>query len=159
LRIATGLGLVILMASLASAKVRVDYERGVNLYKYRTYKWVHEPNTQNPFMRERLVRAIDAELRARGFQRSDCDACLAIAANFTTEEQQTLNTYYTGGGWGWGWGGGSGWATTYVETREVGTLVVDVLDGRTKKPLWRGVAVHTVSSKPDKASKKFQEEI
>jgi hypothetical protein len=157
-KIATGLGLFILVSGLAFGKVRIDYDHGVNFYKYRTYKWVQEPSPKNPFMKERLIKAIDAQLMAKGFEPSDCEACLAVSAKFTTEEQQTLNTYYSGGGWGWGWGG-SGWATTYVETREVGTLVVDLLDARTKKPLWRGVATHTVSSKPEKAAKKFREEI
>jgi hypothetical protein len=71
-----------------------------------------------------------------------------------TEDHQTLNTYYDnfGGGWGWRWGGfdGFGTATTTEQTYKVGTLVVDLFDTNTKKLIWRGSAMDTLSDKSEK---------
>ena len=159
-KIFIGLALTVLMAGLAfGRKVRTDYDHNVNFSKYRTFTWINEPNAQNPFMNQRMINAINGQLAARGLASSNRNADLAVSASFTTHEEQIVNTFYSGGGWGWGWGGGAGWATTTVETREIGTLVVDLLDAKTKQPLWRGVAVHSVSSRPDKASEKFRDKI
>ena len=60
---------------------------------------------------------------------------IAVAAFGTTREQPTLQTFYEGlgGGWFWRGFGDTGVATTTVENTPVGTLVVDMFDGGTKK--------------------------
>ncbi len=47
------------------------------------------------------------------------------------------------GGWGWGgWGWGGGWSggRSSMETYTEGTIVVDVLDTKTRTLVWRGIA-------------------
>ena len=62
--------------------------------------------------------------------------------NTTPREQPTLRTFYDGfPGWRWG---GFGEATTYVDNYEVGTLVIDMFDTRSKKLIWRGSASDTL---------------
>ena len=72
----------------------------------------------------------------------------------STQNQQTLNTFYDGFGGGWGWrrfGGRGFWeATTTTETYKVGTLVVDLFDTKTKQLIWRGAASDTLSNNSDK---------
>jgi Domain of unknown function (DUF4136) len=41
-------------------------------------------------------------------------------------------------------------------TYKVGTLVLDMYDTKTNKLMWRGTAVDTVSSKPEKNEKKLE---
>jgi len=41
-------------------------------------------------------------------------------------------------------------ATTTVDTYEVGTLVVDIFDARTKEAIWRGTSSKTLSGDPQK---------
>ena len=65
-----------------------------------------------------------------------------------THNRQTLNTFYNGFGGGWRWGG-FGNATTTVDNYKVGTLVLDMFDGQTKKLVWRGSASDTLSNKTD----------
>jgi Domain of unknown function (DUF4136) len=55
-----------------------------------------------------------------------------------------------GGGWFWRGFGGDGMATTTVENTPVGTLVVDIFDGSTKKLIWRGVDSKSLSGDPEK---------
>jgi hypothetical protein len=173
-RIIFGLCILVLGAGLAFGKVRTDYDHSVDFSKYRTFAWVQEPKPSNVFMKDRIVDAINAQLIGKGLEADNPqEADIAISASATTREVQTLNTYYSGGwggwgwdgcGWGWGWdgcgwGGGSGWATTTVDVHQEGTLIVDLVDAKTHRPLWRGMAVHTVSDKPEKATKKLQKEI
>jgi hypothetical protein len=68
-----------------------------------------------------------------------------------THNQQTLNTSTTVlRGWRWG---GFGDATTTTETYQVGTLVVDLFDAKTKTLIWRGSSSDTLSNNADKNTK------
>jgi hypothetical protein len=77
---------------------------------------------------------------------------IAIVAIETTQNQQTLNTFYDGFGGGWRWRGfgGFGDAMTTVDTYKVGTLIVDLFDAHAKTLLWRGSSSDTLSDKSDK---------
>jgi hypothetical protein len=66
-----------------------------------------------------------------------------------------------GGGYGWrgvgrgGFGGGGfGESTTTTETYQVGTLIVDLFDGKTKSLLWRGSASEDLSGNSNNNIKK-----
>ena len=96
-------------------------------------------------------------MQAKGWTLAD-SGDVALVANVSTSQQQSLDTFYTGGpmvGWGWrGWGGmGMGSATTTVRNYTVGTLVVDMFDAKTQQAVWRGVASDTISSSPEKMNK------
>jgi len=157
-RITVILGLLFLTATAAVAdKVTFDYDHNANFYKYKTFRWIQEPQTNEPFMRERIVQAVNAQLQMKGLR--PCSegetAGLVIGANLATEEKHTWETYYSGSGWGWG----GGWATTTVETYEVGTLTVDLFDANTKKLVWQGIATDTLSHKPEKRTREFDKQI
>jgi len=168
-KIIVGLSVFVLLAGPAFAKVRIDFDHSINFSKYRTFKWVQEPDPKNSFMKPRIINAVNGQLIGKGLEPDTSDADLVIKATSKTEEIPVWNTWYSGGmggwggcGWGWGgcgWGGGGGWATTTVDYRVEGTLVVELLDARTHQPVWRGVARHSVSSKPEKAAEKLQKEI
>ena len=155
-------------ASFAFAgKIRVDYDHSVNFSKYRTFMWVEKPQTENPFMEERIVNAVNLQLQARGLEPVKTGADLGISVTSSTEQKEIVSTYYDGfggwgwgPGWGWGWGwGGPGWATTYVDTYLEDTTVVDLIDIASEKRVWRGVSIGTISSKPEKATKKTAKRI
>jgi uncharacterized protein DUF4136 len=151
---------ILFVSTIAFAhKVRVDYDHSVNFSKYKTFQWVEKPQTESPLMDDRIVRAVNAQLSARGLEPVTTDADLSVSATSSTEEKYVVNTFYDGwgwgGGWGWGWGwGGPGWATSYVDTYLEGTTVVQLTDTASEKVVWQGVATGGVSSKPEKASAK-----
>jgi len=157
-RISAGFGLVLLLAGLVLAqKVTTDFDRSADFSKYRTFMWIKEPaNMKDPLMKQRLIEAVNAKLMGKGLQLVTDNADLGVAVNVATQEKHTLNTFYDGfGGWGWGWGG-PGNATTTVETYEVGTMVVDLFDTKTKQIVWRGTATSTVPDKPNKKEEKVE---
>src|SRR6185436_8483813 len=122
--------LLFLTASVAFAqKIKTDYDHAVNFAKYKTFSWLKEPVTpKDPLMKQRIIDAVNMQLRARGLKLVDSNGDLALAVNVATEEKQTLNTFYGGmGGWVWGMGGV---ATTTVETYTEGTIVADLFDAQ-----------------------------
>jgi len=161
--------IIVFAASLAFGKVRVDYDHRAQFSKYKTFMWLEKPETDDPFMESRIVNAVNGQLLKKGLEPVSANADLCIKVTSSVEEIQTLNTFYSGGGFnnwgwgpGWGWGGGWGgpsWATTYVDTSLEATTVVDLIDRATGKQIWRGVGKGHISDKPEKATKKTVERI
>ena len=152
--------LTLVAGSAFAQKVTTDFDKAANFTQYKTFKWVKEPKTQNPLTRQRIMDEVNAALQAKGLQlASGDDADLAIAAHTATKEAHTLNTFYDGFGGGWRWRGGFGSATTTVSTYQIGTLVVDIFDARTKEGVWRGTATKTLSDNPDKNAKNLNKAI
>ena len=97
-----------------------------------------------------MIDDVNAALAAKGLQLVTSNADLGIAAHAATKQERTLETFYNGFGGGWRWGGGFGSATTMVNTYQVGTLVVDIFDAKTKEAVWRGTSSKTLSGNPQK---------
>jgi hypothetical protein len=71
----------------------------------------------------------------------------------TQQEQFTTFTDSTGPGWGWGFGSSTSFTT--VQPFLTGTLVVDMTDARQQRLVFQGVATDTLSSRPEKNTKKL----
>ena len=150
-----------ILASLAAAvlfsiatlaqQVKTDYDRGANFSQYKTFSW-EKVQTQDPLWVDRIKASVNAALTAKGLTPVESGGDIAIVAIETTQNQQTLNTFYDGFGGGWRWRGlgGFGDSTTTVDTYKVGTLVVDLFDAHAKTLLWRGSSSDTLSDKSDK---------
>lgn len=164
-RLALGAVLLTALAGCASTPtVHTDYDPGTQFSSYRTYTWLKKPEGRSPLVDQRVVAQIDAHLQGKGWRlASDAAAAdIGVAAHVATQQQQSLDTFYSGpawGGYGWGrWGGGVGMgsATTTVRTYEVGTLVVDMFDMKTRQAVWRGTASGTVPDSPESLNAKAQ---
>jgi hypothetical protein len=160
-KVVFGLCMFALVAVFALAQdVSVDYNHKAPFNDYKTYKWLRPVHMADPLMDHRVTDAINSQLQAKGLQEVNDGADIGIVANGATHTQHNLQTFYDGmGGWGW-WGWGApGMATTQEENYEVGTLVVDVFDCRTKQVVWRGIAKGTLSDKPEKNTAKLDKAI
>ena len=150
-RISVGLALMMAVANIAFAqKVTTDFNKSADFTPYKTFMWIKEPKTTDPLVRQRVIDDVNAALSAKGLQLVTSNADLCIAAHAATQQERTLNTFYDGFGGGWRWGGGFGSATTTTSTYEVGTLVVDIFDAKTKEAIWRGTSSKTLSDNPQK---------
>ena len=147
------IGVMFLFAAKSSAQqVKTDYDRSANFAQYKTYSW-EQVKTKDALDVDRVKSAVNAALAAKGWSQVDSGGDVSIIAVETTQEQQSLNTFYDGFGGGWGWrrfGGGFGEATTTTDTYKVGTLVVDLFETKTKQLLWRGTSSDTLSNNSDK---------
>src|SRR5712675_2387442 len=133
------------------AQVKTDYDHNANFGQYKTYSWA-KVQTKDPLMVGRIKDAVNAALTAKGWTQVDSGGDVSVVAMEITKNQQTLNTFYDGFGGGWRWGG-FGDATTTTETYQVGSLVVDLFDAKTKNLVWRGSSSDTLSNNAEKNTK------
>lgn len=145
--------LVIVVGSLSASaqKVSVGADPGVDVTKYKTYAWSRDVASPNPITREIVVSSVDSQLAAKGLKKVDTDPELTVVVFGSTESDihvsnpswsPSLNSIATGVVVG-----PQGWLVTK------GTLVVDILDTKTKNSVWRGTAIQTLDRGPtgDKA--------
>ncbi|HTQ61044.1 MAG TPA: DUF4136 domain-containing protein [Candidatus Solibacter sp.] len=162
----------VLGATTAVAQdVRYDFDKEKDFSKYHTYKWVPIKGADQPdeLTAKQVTAAIDAELAAKGFTKTDSDtADLYIGFQTAIGSEKQFTSYSTdwgyGGGWGRGWyGGGMGSSTTYGSTSTVyvGQLDVSIYDPGQKQLVWRGVATKTLDpkAKPEKKQKNITKAI
>jgi len=141
---------------LWAADVKVDYNHSMDFSQYRTYSWI-KVQAGDSLWADRIQRDVDGQLSQKGWNKVASNGDAGVAAFGSTHNQQTLQTFYDGFGGGWFWRGfGDGVATTTVENTPVGTLVVDIFDGQSKKLIWRGVGSEALSGKPEKNEKKME---
>ena len=139
-----------------SPSVHVDQDETVNMSTFQTYKFVDgEPDPDpNPIYHSSLLdNAIHSEiamqLEKRGLRENTKSPDVLVAYHtFTQQKQQSVNNYYPMmyGGWGWQYypmglspypfGYWNGYNQTYQYTE--GTLIIDVINAKTKVLVWRG---------------------
>ncbi|MDG1571969.1 DUF4136 domain-containing protein [Robiginitalea sp. M366] len=149
--IVAGIGL---LGSCTSVRVLSDYERSANFGEYQTYAFYKtgiDKAQISDLDKKRILRAIEAEMNARGMVKSENPDLLVSI--FTTEKER-VNVYNNNFGWGWGWGpywGGAGWWGPgmwgpNVSTRTEGALYIDLIDARKKELVWQGRGTGTLGS-------------
>jgi alpha-L-arabinofuranosidase len=151
-------GAVLLTALLASAqKVETDYDHQYDFSKLHTFTVKFGSVWNNPLQQQRAKEDITQQLQAKGWTPApdDASADAVVVLHGATQQQKSLDTWYSGGGWGWG----PGMANTTVNTVNVGTMLVDIFDAKTKKLVFRGTASDDISDKPEKNAKKIDKAV
>jgi hypothetical protein len=108
--IPASVGIVLFLAIASFAQqVKTDYDGNANFSQYKTYSW-EKVHTQGQLWVDRIKEAVNTALAAKGWASVQSGGDVAIVAIETTQNQQTLGTFYNGFGGGWGWrrGGGFG---------------------------------------------------
>ena len=148
---ATTACLALLGTILSAQSVTFDFDRSANFTRFKTYAWVRGTNLEDQLNHQRIVRAVDGQLAARGFSQVEAtgnpDVLVAYHASFDKNLQ--INAFGSGPRIGFR----SGTAT--VDEIVVGTLAIDMLDGRTREIVWRGIASKELDAKasPEKKEK------
>lgn len=128
------------LTACATMDLRSFVERGTDLTQYRTYNWgpadvqaTGDPRLDNnPFFQERIQAAVEKQLNARGFEKTTADPPdLLIHYHASVEQQISTN--------------GADQRYVYCEdcrpyVYDAGTIVVDLVDARTRRLAWRGWA-------------------
>ncbi len=160
-----------------AANVRTDYDHSADFANYKTYSW-GTVTTANPLNEDRIKAAVNADLKADGWQLMPSGGTATIFATATVKNEKELETMYDGmgggyglgGGWGWGggWGGGFGGgygsdgfgeATTTTQNQRVGHLVLDIFTASDHKLLFRGVSDNDLGNNSSKDSKDMDKDI
>lgn len=137
---------VSLFTACNAIKVTTDYDAKVDFEKYKTFAFF-KPGIDKADIsdldKKRVLRAIEKELIAKGFTKSDNPEML-VSFFTKSRERVNVNQNNVGFGWGWGWGWNpwmmnGGMNSVNVSQFTEGTLFVDFIDKEKKELIWQGV--------------------
>jgi hypothetical protein len=143
------------LAGCATMTVSSHIERGVEFIDYVTYDWgprdqfpVGDPRLDNnQFFRDYLEGAIEKQMAANGYERVAAGAAPDLLLHYHASVNQRLDVYGADLAHGYyvpgqypGYPGQS-----QVVEFEQGTLMLDIVDARTNRVIWRGWAQDSMS--------------
>jgi len=156
--------LLLAVTSCTSVKVAADYDQGANFNDYKTFAF-HKTGIDKAEIsdldKRRILRAIETELLAKGFIKSEKPDLLV---SFFTKSRQKVNVYnsgygYYGYGYGWGWSPYY-WGNSYygsVSTSTEGTLYIDLIDANKKELVWQGMGTGYLTQNMEKKIARINE--
>ena len=133
----------VVAAGCATLTVSSHIERNVTFTDFVTYDWgppdnlpVGDPRLDNnPFFQDYVQGAIEKRLAAKGYERA-LTGQPDLLVHYHASVNQKVEVYEADARYGYAYGDGRPQFTDY----EQGTLVVDVVDAKTSKVVWRGWA-------------------
>lgn len=156
------------LASCSSVRVASDYDKTASFNEYKTFAFFKtgiDKAEINDIDKKRILRAIEAEMMAKGFTKSENPDLLV---SIFTKSRDNINVYNNNfGPWGWGWGGfgwgGWGWSPWMWNNQSVsrsteGTLYIDLIDADKKELIWQGMGRGYLTdnvTKKDERTKEF----
>ena len=123
----------------------VDYDHTVSWSQFHTFQLAEGTKDPVTFTQKRIEDAITGTLSGKGWQPVTSNPDIEVFTHVVLTNQKQWNATSMGGGFGYrGWGGGG--MTTATQTNiPIGTLVVDLVNPKTKEMVWRGTASDQVS--------------
>jgi hypothetical protein len=160
-------GLALAVSACATMNVSSHVEQGLDFTHYRTWAWAppdpvpeSDARLDNPFFQDHFQGAVEREFAARGLTQTVSegdvpDLLVHYHANISSRlsiahGDPTVGACYDGD------------CSVRVFDDEVGTMIVDVVDGHTNRLVWRGWAqnpVHGVIDHPEKFQARIQEAV
>ena len=139
--------LLVVVASCSSVRVASDYDSKADFSQYKTFAFLKggiDKAEISDLDKRRILRAIEAELMAKGFTKSENPDMLVSIFTKSREKVNVYNNNSWGGyGYGWGWSpyywGGMNNFGNRVTTSTEGTLYVDLIDANKKELVWQGM--------------------
>jgi len=135
---------VLALAGCTTLRTASDYDKNVDLGGYKTYNFYDKGIARvklNNLDKRRLMAAVESEMNAKGFTKSDRPDLLVNLVVVAREKTDVYGPAYYGG-WGWGYGGWrggwGGWGSNYVNQYIEGTIIIDFLDPAKKILFWHG---------------------
>ncbi|WP_458627661.1 DUF4136 domain-containing protein [Winogradskyella sp. PC D3.3] len=157
--------LLLILASCSSVKVAADYDREANFNNYKTFAFF-KPGIDkaeiNDIDKRRILRAIEAELMAKGYTKSENPDMLVSIFTKSNQRVDVYNNAWGYGAWGWGgyggWGWRSGWNNNQVSTTTEGVLFIDLIDANKKELIWQGSGTGNLETRNiDKKEERIKE--
>ena len=161
------LSVVVLAGALAgcsSLKVNTEYDPTAPFPSYKTYAWnprvpgpEEAPPIRNPVVRDQVVRAVDRELSAKGFTQVQPDANPDLLVSVHGWAQSRIEVTNYGYAYAPGYVYGPAYGpyqpmpvapATEVRSYTDGTMLIDFVDAKSAKLVWRGTAQDTFTN-PD----------
>ncbi|WP_455211049.1 DUF4136 domain-containing protein [Kaarinaea lacus] len=153
---------MLFLLSCATQKPNFDYLAGADFSNYNSYDWVsvdkdskENHRSKIPFVDNRIISAVDSALASKGMLKiSDSpDMLINYHVSVSEQEQQQPRGRVSIGTSSYGRGSSVGFAVSMpvggTRTYQEGTLVIDMVDAKTKDLLWQGWGSRTVRQDTD----------
>jgi hypothetical protein len=155
------LALFLLVAtSCSSVRVATDYDKNANFNSYKTFAFFKtgiDKAEISDLDKRRILRAIEAELLAKGFTKSENPDMLV---SLFTKSREKVNVYNNGfGPYGYGWGWSPWYWNNYnsVSTTTEGVLYIDLIDANKKELVWQGQGTGYLTQNMQKKEERIRE--
>jgi hypothetical protein len=143
--------------SCATYNVKYDYDLQANFAEFKTFDWMQVPEKSDidSLILQRVKNAVNAELKAKGLTLSSNNPDFLIAEHLGKNAKVRVTD------WGYGYSAygryGRSWGSRGISTHqyEEGFLILDFVDIKSKKLIWRGSATAVVQNvnTPEKSEK------
>lgn len=153
--------LLLTMVSCGSMiSVNADYDKKVDFSTYKTYAYFKTGIDKveiSDLDKRRILNAIDQQMLAKGFTKSD-NPDLLINLFTKSREQVNVNQFNAGWGYGWGWNPYMmGGRQTTVTTSTEGTLYIDFIDAKKKEMIWQGEGTGALNKNTNRKEERINE--
>jgi hypothetical protein len=156
--------LALVVTSCSSVKVASDYDKNANFNTYKTFAFFKtgiDKAEISDLDKRRVLRAIEAELMAKGFTKSENPDMLVSIFTKSREKVNVYNNGFGPYGYGWGWSpwywGGYGYGGSTVSTSTEGVLYIDLIDAKKKELVWQGMGTGYLSKVMEKKEERINE--
>jgi hypothetical protein len=159
---------IILVSCGPGFQVTSDYDKAVDFSVYKTFALFHGKGGTpiSPLNQNRITNAIRAEMEKKGFREDSTAPDLWVNTVAVLKDQVDVSSttnYYGYGGYyrPYGWGGGMNTATTNYDVQHYkdGTLMIDVVDAKTKQLVWQGTGNKKIDKPISDADTKIPEAV
>jgi hypothetical protein len=146
------LGVVLVANGCSQISVQSDFDPSADFEALKTYAWyeAEQPKTgdiriDNPILDQRVRSTVEGALNAKGYTKvaENPDFLLVYHAAVSKELEVTSGTtaYGAYGYYGWHYVAAPVWVETPTAyTYNKGTLILDIIDAKSEKLVWRGSA-------------------
>ena len=154
------------LTGCATMSVSSHVQSGLDFARYRTYDWgpadalpTGDPRLdKNPFFQDHVLGAVEKQLAARGYERSE-SGTPDLLIHYHASINQRLDVSGADREHGYCYDDD---CNVRVTDYEAGTLVLDIVDTRTNRVIWRGWAqdsVEDVLNNQDRMARKIDEAV
>ncbi|MFQ5754782.1 MAG: DUF4136 domain-containing protein [Acidiferrobacterales bacterium] len=163
------------LAGCSTMQVNTDFDPAADFGILQTYNWMPgpqkvtgDPRLDNEVLEKRIHTAVENQLNAQGFRKQSSRTPDFLVGYHVALEKKlavsTMNTYYGyRAGWGWSYGVGTSaiGPESYTYEYEQGSLILDIVDGDTRRLIWRGSAQTEVNktASPEKRQAQINEAV
>ncbi len=138
------LALLIVVSSCSSVRVAADYDKNAKFNEYKTFAFFKtgiDKAEISDLDKRRILRAIEAELLAKGFTKSENPDLLISLFTKSREKINVYNNGYNNYGYGWGWNPWywNNYNQSTVSRSTEGVLYIDLIDAKKKELIWQGM--------------------
>lgn len=144
----------LLVGGMIAADVKVEFDPGFDFSSYSTYAWREGTPARREAAERRIHESVNRELAEAGLRRSDTAADLWVVTHVLVDEHSLRDlrdeSY-------WEFYKGIKSVDPYALGR--GTIVIDLVDPKLEKIVWRGAVSKAVPKNMKPNSKKIEEAV